>query len=439
MVRVKRARDMAGRVIGGRIPAPAPLSARRGEVGEVACDDPTSHFCPFPLPDRSEGAPKAEAVNVVRSFSLAVTAVAAVMAGAGLFAIAARAMHAAVIHLATGNAASAVIVGVIALCCFLAALIFLMPSLLRRLIQAGEEPRHRPAIRLGAIVVLFTLLIAAKVTDRAAADRILGLVPHAALWPATLGVALLFTLAFILPGFAYSTGAAGASDPSRVPDTPRTESKLAWSVNNLRSPFLRRAVQALGIGYLALIVLAFYAWAFASVLPDPAILAANRKYLMVTILLPTLAMALPIWRAAITGDAKGTRTHLNVKAPIILGLLLFNGLMAVSLPERALPIVANLALGAHDERREVVVVEAKPRSGQRGCGAKIVVLLDRGTGREYDLCHMPRALAEKARPGDRLVLHGLSAGYGLVLERATHFPRRREQAQLPSRQRLTIG
>lgn len=363
-----------------------------------------------------------------RSISQTVTVMAALLAGAGLFAIAARGMHAAAIHVATGNTGSAMSVGIIASGSFLAALAFLMPSLRRRVIQAGGESGNRPAIRLGAIVVLFTLLIAAMVTDRAAGDRILGLVPHAALWPVTLGVALLFTLAFIFPGFAFRNGAAPASGRSRASETPRPSPKLVWTVHQLRSPVVRRAVQALAIAYFGLIGLAFYAWAIASVLPDPAILEANRKYLWMTILVPTLAMAIPIWRAAITGDMQDRATHLKLKAPIILGALLFNVLMAISLPERALPIVANIALGAQEESREVIVLEAKPRSGQRGCGAKIVVLLDRETKRDYDLCHMPRHLAEMAVPGDRLVLHGLSAGYGLVLKRATIFPQRRSGA-----------
>lgn len=174
-------------------------------------------------------------------------------------------------------------------------------------------------------------------------------------------------------------------------------------------------------------------------LPDPAIIATNRRYLALSIALPTLAIAIPLWRIPITGTAQGREAHFRAKAPVILGLLLFNGLMAIGLRERALPIVANAVLGAREESRAVTVVEARPRSGLRGCGAKIVVLLDPGTGRHYDLCRMPKELAEKARPGDRLILHGRTAGYGLVLKAAALILRPRETAQLPSRQRLTIG
>ena len=315
--------------------------------------------------------------------------------------------------------ASALIVGSLAFACFVAALTFLMPGRLRRVVRAGEQPRLRPLVRLGAICVLFVLLIGAAVTDRAAGERILGLVPHAALWPVALAFALLFTLAFILPGLAYRTDPAVTSPVPSVPRAPRPLPKLAWSVKDLRSPALRRVLQAAFWAYIALVGFAFYAWAFTSVLPDPSIIEANRKYIIVTILLSTLVMGLPIVRARLSDGARDRLTHFRVKVPIFLGLLMFNGLAAVNLPERALPIAANWVLGDREESREVLVVEAKPRSGQRGCGAKIVVLLTPETGRRYDLCHMPKPIAEAARPGDKLLLHGQSSGYGLVLERAT--------------------
>ena len=348
-----------------------------------------------------------------------VTAVAAFLAGAGLFAIAARGARAGTIHFLTGNMASALIVGSLAFACFVAALTFLMPGRLRRVVRAGEQPRLRPLVRLGAICVLFVLLIGAAVTDRAAGERILGLVPHTALWPVALAFAILFTLAFILPGLAYRTDPVEPSPVPSVPRAPRPLPKLAWSVKDLRSPALRRVLQAAFWAYIALVGFAFYAWAFTSVLPDPSIIEANRKYIIVTILLSTLVMGLPIVRARLSDGARDRLTHFRVKVPIFLGLLMFNGLAAVNLPERALPIAANWVLGHREESREVLVVEAKPRSGQRGCGAKIVVLLTPETGRRYDLCHMPKSIAEAAHPGDTLLLQGQSAGYGLVLERAT--------------------
>ena len=283
-----------------------------------------------------------------------VTAVAAFLAGAGLFAIAARGIRAGTIHFLTGNMASALIVGSLAFACFVAALTFLMPGRLRRVVRAGEQPRLRTLVRLGAICVLFVLLIGAAVTDRAAGERILGLVPHAALWPVALAFALLFTLAFILPGLAYRTDPAVTSPVPSVPKAPRPLPKLAWSVNDIRSPALRRVLQTAIWAYIALVGFAFYAWAFASVLPDPSILEANRKYLTGTILLSTLVMSLPLLRARLSDDTRDRLTHFRVKAPILLGLLMFNGLMAMSLPERALPIAANWVLGRRTLQRRAL-------------------------------------------------------------------------------------
>jgi len=375
----------------------------------------------------------------LRKLSLIVTALAALMAGAALFAIAARGIWASVSHALTGNAGNALLVGLIAVACFLAALAFLVPGWFRRIIRTGEQRRYRMPVTFGASVVLLVIAFGAAVTDRASGDQISGLVPHKALLPATLAFAALFCLAFIVPGLAYRMnpdGKASLPDASRA---PRPAPKLAWSVDNLGSPGLRRAVQASGLVYVALAGLAFYAWAFASVLPDPAIVEANRRFISLSILLPTLVIGLPLWRAPITGGAGGRLDHFKAKGPALLGLLMFNGLMAVNLPERALPILASWVMPGHVDSRAVTVVAAKPRSGQRGCGAKIVILLNPATGRQYDLCHMPHDVARKARPGDGLILHGTSAGFGLVLERATLIPQPDDSAQLPSRQRLTIG
>lgn len=180
-----------------------------------------------------------------RSFALTVTAVAAVLAGAALFAIAARGVGAGAIHLLRGHAGQAVIVGVLSAGCFLGALAFLLPGRLRRIIRAGEERRYRVPVTFAATVVLFTILIAAAVTDRASGERILGLVPPAALWPATLAFAALFTLAFILPGLAYRTG---PNLPANTPEVPQPAPELAWSAKNFRSPLLRRTVLALVLG-----------------------------------------------------------------------------------------------------------------------------------------------------------------------------------------------
>ena len=166
----------------------------------------------------------------LRKLSLIVTALAALMAGAALFAIAARGIWASVSHALTGNAGNALLVGLIAVACFLAALAFLVPGWFRRIIRTGEQRRYRMPVTFGASVVLLVIAFGAAVTDRASGDQISGLVPHKALLPATLAFAALFCLAFIVPGLAYRMnpdGKASLPDASRAPRPARSPTSSA--------------------------------------------------------------------------------------------------------------------------------------------------------------------------------------------------------------------
>lgn len=164
-------------------------------------------------------------------------------------------------------------------------------------------------------------------------------------------------------------------------------------------------------------LLAFCFWQFAQVIPDPAILDANRSWFALSLLLVSLPITIPILRAPITGDATTWTDHLRAKWAHVLGVVMFNGLIVLALPERGLPILANAALGASWETRPYMVISATAKSGLRGCGARIEILLNPATGRTYGLCGMPKIIAERARPGDTLNVLGKTSGYGLVIER----------------------
>ena len=372
-----------------------------------------------------------------RPFARFITTATALMAGLALFAIAASGVRAVTSHLWYGNFRSALIVGTIAALCFAASLMFLMPGQRRRIIAAGEAPNYRPVVRLAASLVMFAVLIAAAVLERGAGDKTFGLVPRGLIFPASLAFAMLLLVTFIYPGLAYRLSDRPRTEPR---PEPRPAPEMALQAINLRSPVLRLGLRLLGIGYLVLVALAFYFWLFAKVIPHPAIIEANRSYFALSLLLLSLPIAIPVLRTPITGDGTAWTDHLRAKWAAMLGLVMFNSLIVLVLPERGLPILANAALGASLETRPYTVVSSKPKSGLKGCGAKMVILLNPETGRTYGLCGMSKAIAERAAPGDTLHVLGKTSGYGLVIQRVMVTKVPDAPAPQPwSRQRLTIG
>lgn len=324
------------------------------------------------------------------------------MAGLSLFGIAATGARAVTSHLWYGDLRSALIVGTLAALCFAASLIFLMPGRLRRLIalRAGSFAQV-----FFAIVVLFVVLVATAVVERGAGEKVLGLVPRGFIVPISATLSILFFVAFVFPGIAYP-----ASIKNKAPRPAGPAPKLVPVDNTLLSPWLRFALRALAIAHVALWGLAFWAWAFATVIPEPAIIEANRKYIVLTLLLSILPLGTFLALAPITNGST-RQDHLRVKLPVLLGLLLGNGLAAVVLPERVLPKVANAVLGASWETRPYAVVSSTAKSGLKGCRVKVVILLNPATGRKYDLCGVSKTIAERARPGATLNVLGKTSGY----------------------------
>lgn len=342
------------------------------------------------------------------------TTLTAIMAGAALMAIAANGLSAAPLHAMHGNASSAALTFLIATVCALTALLFWLPSARRRILAATASRDGRGLVTLCCAVALTAILIAAAVATRVPASVIYGVIPKGLILPAAASFAVLFTVVFILPGLAYRPY------HPRLPAAPAVAgppSKIDWDVRRLRSPALRLAVRALVLGYLALLALAFYAWQFAAVIPDADILGWNRRWVSVTIAVATLPFAMLVAKARLSGGAVDRASHLRAKVPVILGLLLFNGLLAVMLPERVLPLVTNALSNRPESARSYLITEAKARSGLRGCGARIVVHVAGPDSRTYGLCRMPADLSSRAEPGDTLLLFGRDGRFGMTYSR----------------------
>jgi hypothetical protein len=338
-----------------------------------------------------------------------ITTVVAIVTGAALFATACRGIWALSVHIQRGDTSSALSVGLLSIAAFVVSLLFLMPSALRHIIELGGKPGYRGPITFGASLVLFAVLLASAGAERQPGNLVFGILTRASFAALVLTYSVLFLIVFIYPGYAY---------PARQrdePTVPAPKPRIVQGLDHIKSPWLRGAIRITGIGYLMLLGFAFYAHQFAHVIPEPAIVEANRRYLILTCLLTLLPLG-ALLAAHPISDGSTLTDHFRAKVFPLLGIGLIHGLACIVLPERGLPIVANALLEAKLEIQSFQVTSAKPKSGLRGCGAKMVILLNPETGRNYDLCRVPVKIAERAKSGDLLDVLGKSSGFGLTIE-----------------------
>jgi hypothetical protein len=293
----------------------------------------------------------------------------------------------------------------------LVSLAFLMPGVLRRMIELGGKPGYRGPISFGASLVLFAVLLASAGAERQPGNLVFGILARGSFAALVLAFSALFLVLFIYPGFAYPARRKGDAPPVQAPSL-----QVVKGLDHIKTPWMRGVIRVAAFGYLALWGFAFYVFQFANVIPEPAIVEANRRYLVLTTLLSLLPMGAFLAAAPIS-NGKTFMDHVRAKWFLFLGFGLINGFAVMDVMERGLPIVANAVLGAKLEIRSYKVISAKPKSGLRGCGAKVVILLNPETDRSYDLCRMPQEIAERARSGDMLDVLGKSAGFGMTIER----------------------
>lgn len=346
--------------------------------------------------------------NRARFLSFITTAVASI-AGIALFGIACRGVWALSVHIQRGDTPSTLLVGLLSLAAFLVSLVFLMPSAVRHMIELGGKPGYHGPVSFGASLVLFAVLLACAEAGRQPGNLVFGILSRASFAALVAVFSVLFLVLFIYPGFAY---------PARKrdePTVPAPKARLVEGLDHIKSPWLRGAIRITGTGYLVLLGFAFYAHQFAQVIPEPAIVEANRRYLVLTCFLTLLPWGALLAAHPISYGSTLT-DHVRAKWFLLLSIGLVHGLACIALPERGLPIVANALLEAKLEIQSYQVISSKPKSGLRGCGAKVVILLNPEPGRNYDLCRVPVTIAERTKSGDMLDVIGKSAGFGMTIE-----------------------
>lgn len=348
-------------------------------------------------------------MNRVRFLSI-ITTVVATITGLALIATAGTGLLALIVHSQRGDTSSALAVGLFSIAAFLVSLVFLLPSALRRMIELSGKPGYRGPITFATSLVLLAVLLASAVSVRASGNLVFGTIPRGTFYGIMLMYFALFLLLFVYPGFGFP-----ARRQREAPPVHDHKPRVVQGFDHIKSPWLRRAITVTIVGHLVIWVFAFYALLFANVVPKPVIVETNRSYLVWTIILSIVPLSVLIAAQPIIGG-QTLMDHVRVKRLMLLGLGAANGAACIALPERGLPIIANAVLEAKLETQSYQVISAKAKSGLRGCGAKVVVLLNPETGRSYDLCRVPVNIAERAKSGDMLDVIGTSAGFGMTIE-----------------------
>ena len=272
--------------------------------------------------------------------------------------------------------------------------VFAMPTLRRVILRQTSRSGTRGLIVFLATLVLFLILFPVVILIRSRTGLAL-----------CLGFALLYTLAFILPGLAYRPYRQAATPP----DQPLVE-HLVRPKNIARYRAL--ALIALPLFFLGMIQ-AIGGMLFIAAMPSPEWRAAGSFWLPLT----TAVLFLPILPTILirrcSGGSGGFDSPLGQRIVLLLGILGVSILFAWQFQTKTLVWGWNKITGAAVEMQTFVVAKAEPSSGLRGCHARIVAFAKDRPEAAFDLCNYPRAFVETLAPGDILTATARKSYFGL--------------------------
>ena len=272
--------------------------------------------------------------------------------------------------------------------------VFAVPTLRRAILRQTSRSGTRGLIAFLATLVLFLILFPAVM--------LIGSRTGLAL---CLGFALLYTLAFILPGLAYRPYRQTAAPP----DQPLVEHPVRPKDIARYRPL---ALIALPLFFLGMIQ-AIAGMLFIAATPSPEWRAAGWFWLPLT----TALLFLPILPAILirrySGGSGGIDSPLGQRIVLLLGGLGVSILFAWQFQTKTLVWGWNKITGAAVGMQTFVVAKAEPRSGLRGCHARIIAFAKDRPEATFDLCNYPRTFVETLSPGDVLSATARTSYFGL--------------------------
>lgn len=280
---------------------------------------------------------------------------------------------------------------------------FVLPGLRRRILAATARPGARgPVIVLATIVLFFPILI-----------PLVAVAPNG--WPlaGTIGFAVAYAAVFIFPGYAYRPWHAPRSKGGVPVKGP------SWVI---RSPVLRRLGILWVVVFLGGLGLTIAGMLFIRAAPSPGWL----RTVWLTLPLTTLVLAAPllaiIRSMTWTGGTGGLDSPTGQRVMLIASGLLVCGLIAWQVQTKAFVWGWNRLTEAPIRAQAFTVLEAKPRSGLKGCGARIIARAQDRPEEKIDLCNYSRDFVASLKPGDTIATLARESRFGMSEIRLGRWP-----------------
>lgn len=307
------------------------------------------------------------------------------------------------IHIGNGDYGAAAFTGLVGVIMFFSALALLMPGWRGRLAALAVDPLKLALLRFWALLIALILMGATVIAARAMTNDAVML----SVFGAGAVLVCCFIGVYLIPGLAL-----------RPYLTAQPAKPVAWLVpQKIESRFLRAVVLFAPM----LWIVSIFVWMFAPVVPDQRLIAFLVQYGWLVTLAVT-ALCLPaIMSARVAGSAE-PRAAMLARFKAVAGGAVAAGLFVATFALGTLPYGWNVIAQAPERVKIFIVKRVAAGTGGKGCRWNVNVVPEEPGAYSTTLCRVNNSVIGRAKPGDRLVLHGQIGPFGMTYNAATLLP-----------------
>ncbi|MBT8474887.1 MAG: hypothetical protein KJO78_05380 [Alphaproteobacteria bacterium] len=232
-------------------------------------------------------------------------------------------------------------------------------------------------------------------------------------------VCFMAFLCFVLPGFGYAR-----FRPRLMGQEPSNAAQIAEMVTMV--PYTRMAPVRIeenslirfvvGIPFLLLLGMWFYAFAMAQVIPMPStIVTVVQNELLLIVVFGVLVSVSFLLGTHLDPNRKTTGLRLFVGRVFFATVAFaFAGVMTHLVAVKALPRVHALVSETQPTAHEMVVVERGRESSRRRCNRIAYAVWPQLPNYQIALCNVPRPVWERLEPGSQITVVGQATNHALI-------------------------